>query len=121
MGKGFVDLEVWQLSKTLVVDIYALTANFPKEEQYGLTSQIRRAVVSISSNIAEGSARGSEKDFARFILMAIGSAAEVKCQLLLAADLAFVDAQATDEKIEKIHQIAKMLKGLRNSILRKAT
>jgi four helix bundle protein len=119
MGQGFTDLEVWQLSKELVVEIYRITAHFPAEERYGLTSQIRRAAVSIGSNIAEGSARGTNKDFARFVLIALGSAAEVKCQLLFAKELNFVNKDEEQSIIEKVHQIARMLKGLRNSLNRK--
>ncbi len=80
-------LIVWQKSHELVLKIYKITKDFPKDEMYGLTSQIRRASVSIPSNIAEGKARGSNKEYKRFLLMARGSLEETKYQLLLAKDL----------------------------------
>jgi len=119
VSNGFEDLQVWQKSRKLVVLIYQLTALLPKEEQFGLTAQIRRAAVSVSSNIAEGSARGSDKDFARFLLMAIGSAAEVKCQLILAKDLNYIVENDFNEAIETVHEIGKMIKGLRKGVLNK--
>ena len=118
-NKGFEGLEVWQLSKQLAVEIYRETDIFPKTEQFGLTNQIRRASVSIMSNIAEGSARGSDKDFARFISMALGSCAEVKAQLILAGELNFTNPEKIADFIGKIDSIGRMLKGLKNSILRK--
>jgi four helix bundle protein len=117
MGNGFEDLEVWQKSRMLVNSIYTATATFPATEQFGLTSQLKRAVISIASNIAEGSARRSNKDFARFLLMSSGSAAEVKCQLILATDLGFISKEKTLQIITEIHTIARMLKGLRKSML----
>ena len=74
----FTDLKVWQRSHTLVLDLYRLTANFPADERFGLVSQIRRAAVSVPSNIAEGSKRTHGRDYARFLNIAEGSAAEVQ-------------------------------------------
>ena len=88
--QDFRKLEVWQRSHALTVKIYELTRGFPAEEKFGLTSQLRRAAVSIESNLAEGSSRGSDPDFRRFVQMALGSASEVECQLLLARDLGFL-------------------------------
>lgn len=83
MGKSFKDLIVWQKAVDLVEMIYKLTTEFPKEEVYGLTSQMRRAAVSIPSNIAEGSKRGTKKDYSQFLRMANGSAAELETQLII--------------------------------------
>ena len=84
MKKAHHRLEAWQQALNLVKSIYSATASFPKSELYGLTSQMRRAAVSIPSNIAEGSGRGGGTDFARFLQMACGSSSEVEYQLLLA-------------------------------------
>jgi len=80
------DLDVWKESMKLARSVYTLTSTFPKEELYGLTSQIRRAAVSIPSNIAEGAARNSDKEFIQFLYISLGSLAEVETQLLLAKD-----------------------------------
>ena len=86
---AFEKLEVWQKSRDLVKDIYKVTANYPSEERFGLTSQLRRASVSVSSNIAEGSTRWSKKDQARFYEMSFGSLMEILNQLILSTDLKF--------------------------------
>lgn len=85
----YKDLIVWQKSVDLVVAIYALTEEFPKTEIYGLTSQMRRSVISIPSNIAEGRRRGSKKDFHRFLIIAYGSGAELETQIEIAKRLPF--------------------------------
>lgn len=82
--RDFRQLNVWEEAHKLTLEIYKLTKNFPKEELFGLTSQMRRATVSISSNIAEGCGRGSNKEYANFIQIALGSAYEIDYQLLLA-------------------------------------
>jgi four helix bundle protein len=86
----FKDLQVWQRSRRLVSSIYEKTEKFPGKEQFGLTSQLRRAVVSIPSNIAEGHRRNSNKEFQNFLVIARGSLAEVETQLILAQDLKFI-------------------------------
>lgn len=83
------DLKVYELSMELVVAVYRLTASFPGEERWGLSQQLRRAAVSIPSNIAEGCSRGSQADFARFLEIATGSAMEVRCQLEIARRLGY--------------------------------
>jgi four helix bundle protein len=88
-------LEAWKLSMELVRNIYALTQAFPKDEMFGLTSQIRRAAVSIPSNIAEGAARTGTKEFAQFLNIARGSLSELETQLLIAADLGYVKNDAS--------------------------
>ena len=107
------DLKAWSLSRALVKDVYRLTAGFPDDERFGLTAQLRRASVSIPSNIAEGAARNSSREFRRFIAMARGSLAEVETQIILASDLDYVgDTHSLDAKIEELFRI---LGGLLNS------
>ena len=88
--KSFKELEVWQVSRVFVADVYRLLKKFPEEERFALCDQIRRAVVSIPSNIAEGFGRDSHKDFAHFIVQARGSLCEVETQLILASDLGYI-------------------------------
>ena len=107
---SFRDLKVWQAARELCREIYLLTATFPKEEIYGLTSQIRRSAISIISNIAEGSGRISTKEYIYFLSIAKGSAKEVEAQLIIAEDLKLVDVKP--EIFEKIDEINKMLFGL---------
>jgi four helix bundle protein len=115
VGSGTVissyrDLNVWQKSMDLVVDTYKLTENFPSEERFGLTSQIRRSVISIPSNIAEGSGRKGTKEFIQFLWIANASLSEFETQIDIAHRLKFINN--TDETIEKIMHIRKMLQGL---------
>ena len=86
---NFKELDVWKKSRILVKDIYLLLANFPDVEKFGIISQMKRAVVSIPSNIAEGSGRSSDKEFVRFLDIALGSAFELETQLYLSFDLSF--------------------------------
>lgn len=106
------DLEVWQKGILLVTDIYQLTNNFPKEELYGLTNQIRRAAVSIPSNIAEGSARQSNKEFIQFLHIALGSLMELETQLIISKNIFFISEEMMAEKQLKIEELGKMLNGL---------
>jgi four helix bundle protein len=118
MAKSFRDLAVWTLSVNLATRIYGLTAGFPKSEIYGLTSQMRRAAVSIASNIAEGSARGTRKDFRQFVMIAKGSTCELQTQLLIAGRLGFAEKETVDEIVENANHIAAMLSGLSNYLSR---
>jgi four helix bundle protein len=104
------DLDVWINSIKLVEEIYKLTANYPKEEIYGIVSQIRRAAVSIPSNIAEGAARSHDKEFMQFLYIALGSIAELDTQLVISDKLGYIK---TDE-LEKIENNTKII---RNQIL----
>lgn len=106
------DLEVWQKGISLVTDIYQLTSEFPKEEVYGLTSQIRRAAVSIPSNIAEGAARQSNKEYIQFLYMALGSLMELETQLIIAQNINFIYEDSLNQLQMKIDEIGKMLNGL---------
>ena len=109
-------LIVWQKSHELVLIIYEITKNFPKEELLGLTSQIRRAAVSIPSNIVEGKARGSDKDYKRFLLIARGSLEELKYQLLLAKDLLYMDEKKYNEILKLSKDVGRLLNGLIRSL-----
>ena len=108
--KGHKDLEVWKISVDLAVDIYKMTENFPKEETYGLISQMRRSAVSIPSNIAEGAARKHKKEFIQFLYIGLGSLSEAETQIILAERLGYISD--TSELYEKISSIKKMLNGL---------
>src|SRR5450759_2378684 len=96
------DLEVWKESMLLAKEAYLLTKSFPKEELYGITSQIRRASVSVPSNIAEGAARSSDKEFIQFLYISLGSLSELETQLLLSRDLEFTGPLTIFPKIELI-------------------
>ena len=108
--RGHKDLEVWKISVDLAVDIYKMTKNFPKEETYGLISQMRRSAVSIPSNIAEGAARKHKKEFVQFLYIGLGSLSEAETQIILAERLEYISD--TSELYEKISSIKKMLNGL---------
>ncbi|MCE1273595.1 MAG: four helix bundle protein, partial [Chlorobiales bacterium] len=105
------DLIVWQKSLSFVEGIYAFTRSFPDEEKYGLTSQLKRASVSIPSNISEGAARQGKKEFEHFLFMALGSVAEVETQLELARRLSFASDSSVALQHEKITEIRRLLQG----------
>lgn len=104
------ELDVWRESVDVVVKVYALTKSFPKEEIYGLTNQMRRAAVSIPSNIAEGAARQTEKEFVQFLHISLGSAAELETQILIAENMSFT--QTVGELLGQLAMVQKMLHGL---------
>ena len=108
--KDHKDLDVWIQSMLLVEDIYKLTNNFPSDEKYGLSSQIKRAVVSIPSNIAEGAGRKGDKEFVQFLYIAMGSLSELETQLILSNRLHFVSS--IDLYLNQLEKIKKMLFGL---------
>ena len=105
----FKDLEIWKQSRVFCSDIYRITSKFPDEEKFGITNELRRASISIPSNIAEGSSRSSNKEFCRFLEFGIGSAYEVQTQLLISADIGFLNNDDMDNTIEKITSIIKMM------------
>lgn len=107
--KDFRNLDVWEKAHNFVLKIYTLTKSFPNDEVYGLISQIRRASTSIPTNIVEGSSRGSEKDFARFLQISIGSASEVEYLLLLSKDLKYIDDTLFTDLQNEVITIRKML------------
>ncbi|MEI7883718.1 MAG: four helix bundle protein [Clostridia bacterium] len=109
-------LIVWQKSHELVLKIYEISKDFPREEMFGLTSQIRRSAVSIPSNIVEGKARNYNKEYIRFLLIARGSLEEMKYQLLVAKDLHYIN-DSNYETINKLaDEVGKMLNGLINKL-----
>ncbi len=110
--RSFVDLNAWKEGHQLVLLVYRLTIKFPKEEQFGLTSQLRRAVVSITSNIAEGFSRNSYKEKLQFYSMALGSLTEVQNQLLIAKDIGYLDQVDFEKASEQITMVSKIHNGL---------
>ncbi len=110
--QDFKKLRVWEKGHQLTLAVYKLTARFPKEELYGLTSQMRRAAASIVSNIAEGCGRTGRADFARFLQMATGSASEVEYQLLLAHDLRFIKEEDYRTLAGAVIEVKRMLSAL---------
>ena len=115
-SKNYRDLHVWQKGIAVVKEIYSLTGKFPKQEVYGLTSQIQRAAVSVPSNIAEGQARDSEREFHRFLRIALGSLAEIDTQLELAKQLAYINVNESSTANKLVLELRKMLYGLINSL-----
>lgn len=114
--KKYSELIVWQKAMDLTEDIYAETRRFPKEEIYGLTSQLRRAAVSVPSNIAEGQGRKSTGEFLRHLSIAYGSLMEVETQILIAARLVYLDAGQVDKLIERTSEVGRLLNGLMRSL-----
>ena len=111
--QDFKKLKVWEKSHNLTLRMYELTSQFPREEIYGLTSQIRRSCASIPTNIAEGCGRGSSADFARFLQIAIGSANETEYLVLLARDLKYLNAELINATIEIGKMLTALLKRLK--------
>jgi four helix bundle protein len=119
MLKNFKELKVWQKSYQLCLKLYKTTKVFPKEEIYGLTSQIRRSAVSVPSNIAEGYGRKTTPDYIRSLYVAYGSNCELETQILLAGDLKYIKAERLKEGLEDVGEIERMLKALIKSLTKK--
>ena len=115
----FENLDVWHQAVSFADRIYKITADFPADERFGLRSQMRRASVSIASNIAEGSSRTSDKEYCRFVEIAYGSAMEVVTQLHIAHGQSFVGEESSQKALDHAEQLARMLSGLRSSLNRK--
>ncbi len=109
---NYKELKVWQKARVLVSEIYKVTETYPKIEKYGLISQIRRAAVSIPSNIAEGSGKSSQKEFIRFLEIANSSTFELETQMILSQDLGFVKIEDFEKLQNQITEIQKMIFGL---------
>ncbi len=116
MKQSFRDLQVWHVGVELTELIYLITATYPKHELFGLTSQMRRAAVSIPSNIAEGSARNSRKDFRNFIAIAKGSACELQTQLFISRRLNYISEQDLHRCEALADRVARMLSGLSKAL-----
>jgi four helix bundle protein len=115
--KSYKDLLIWQKAMALAKLVYRQTIRFPGEEKFGLTSQIRRACVSVPSNIAEGQARQSTKEFLQFLSHAEGSLAELETQTLLSIELGFVPKSSVEEILQNIDELQKMIVGLKRKLL----
>lgn len=107
--KNFRDLQIWHRSHALTLDVYRITRDFPKSELYSLVSQMRRTSSSIPTNIAEGCVRNTEKDFARFLDNAMGSASELEYQLILAYDLQYIPQETYDKTNSELTEIKRLL------------
>jgi four helix bundle protein len=109
-------LDVWKMSVDMVVRVYECTKSFPSEEKFGLTSQIRRAAVSIPANIAEGAGRQHDREFIQFLSIAQGSSSELETELLIAHKLGYLDENMHAQIYEEVNTIARMIVGLTNHI-----
>lgn len=116
MIKSYEDLKVWNKAMELVSRVYSVTQKFPREEIYGLTSQLRRAAVSIPSNIAEGHGRHSLKEFQQFLINARGSLFELETQIKIACNLEYLNQEAVCHVLELSTEVGKMINGLRTSL-----
>jgi len=112
----FTDLTVWQRSHALVLDVYRLSKKFPTDERFGLTSQLRRAVLSVPTNIAEGSKRRSNQEYARYLNIAEASLAETEYLLMVSRDLAYLAADSAKVALDELDEIARMLNSLRSKV-----
>jgi len=118
MKHNFKKLDVWQRSRKLAVEIYTLSRHFPTSEQHGLTNQIRRAVISVVSNIAEGSGRDSPKEVAQYLNITIGSLCEVEAQLILAMDLGYLRSIHSNDTISEVNEIRRIIFTLRKRVIK---
>jgi len=121
MLKHYKELQVWQKSYQSCLEIYKATREFPGEEKYGLTSQIRRSAVSVPSNIAEGYGRKTTLDYLRFLYIAYGSNCELETQLLLSGDLGYIEQGRLGSLTDDISEVERMLKALIKSLEKKGT
>ncbi|MFH0985823.1 MAG: four helix bundle protein [Candidatus Omnitrophota bacterium] len=114
--RNFRDLKVWQMAKEIAVDTYRVTQQFPREEIYGLSSQMRRAAISISSNIAEGFNRFYKKDYRRFLMISLGSCGELESQIEVGTALGYVPENALKSLLEKLDHENRMLRKLHSAM-----
>jgi four helix bundle protein len=113
---NFKELKIWQESMNLAKDIFSLTKKFPSEEKYGLISQLNRAIVSVPSNIAEGAARDSQKEFNQFLNISLGSCFEIETQLILANEFNYISKLELQTLIERVTKIQRMICKLKDSM-----
>jgi four helix bundle protein len=114
--KTHKDLIAWQKSMQLVTEVYKATNGFPKEERYGLTNQIRRSAVSVPSNLAEGAARFSKKEFCQFLYISLGSTAELETQLIISKNLDYLEQDIYEVLLNRIAEVRKTVLGLIKSL-----
>jgi len=114
--KTHKDLDVWKKAVDLSAEVYRQTGTFPKEEVYGISSQMRRAAVSIASNIAEGAARRTDRDFIHFLHIALGSASELDTQCEIVQRLEMADNRELDRLQQKTNEVSRMIQGLIRSV-----
>lgn len=115
--RNFRDLEVWKLGKQIAIEIYRITNEFPKQELYGLVSQMRRSAISISSNVAEGFNRFHNKEYRQFLYVALGSCAELETQTEVSFDLTYLNKESRDQIIEILDHESRMLRNLIKKLL----
>ena len=114
--KTHKDLDVWKKSIDLVSEIYEITKSFPKEEIYGITNQMRRAAVSIPSNISEGATRMHNKEYLQFLNIALGSTSELETQLIISNNINYINTDQMNSILDKLNNIRKMIIGLKKSL-----
>lgn len=114
--KNFRDLEIWQLGRKIVTEIYKVSDLFPTRERYGLQSQLRRAAISIPSNIAEGFTRIHNKGYKQFLYIALGSCAETETQVEICLDLGFIEKTQKESLLEKLNHESRMIQSLINCL-----
>jgi four helix bundle protein len=114
--KNFRDLKIWQSGMEIVIIIYTLTSKYPKEELFSLVSQMRRAAVSMPSNIAEGFARQHNKEYVQFLYISLGSAAELETQIEISFKLNYINESSKNELLDKINQFSRMTTSLINCV-----
>lgn len=114
----YKELKVWQNARNLVKKVYLVLTEVDQGEKYGLISQIKRSVISIPSNIAEGAGRETNKDFSRFLDISLGSAFELETQMILLNDLSFIDDDQFDEIDSLVHDLQRMIYGLKKSLVK---
>ncbi|ALA61163.1 four helix bundle protein [Nitrospira moscoviensis] len=110
--QNFRDLDVWKVGKEIVLDVYRTTSSFPKEEAYGLAAQMRRASVSIPSNVAEGFNRFHNKEYRQLLFVALGSCAELETQVEISSNLGYIEPKVRNLMIEKLDHESRMLRNL---------
>lgn len=117
----FKDLDIWKKSREFCSKIYNVTTSFPDVEKFGLVNQLQRVFVSVPSNIAEGSSRHSNKDFSRFLELAIGSCYEIETQLLIASDLKFISEKELNNMSQELNEIIKMISKFKSTLKQNTT
>lgn len=118
MAQSYENLKIWQDSVNLAGLLYKITKKFPRDELFGIVSQLRRAVISISSNIAEGAGRSSKKEFCRFINIAIGSLNETESLCLISLNLGYISEKEFEELLQKIKELGNLLGGFRKYLIK---